>query len=300
MVRPVRFGYNDQTASSNAFQQAPGAEAPETVQAQALREFDLFVKLLRDAGVQVTVFDDHPEPHTPDSIFPNNWISFHPEGTAVLYPMHAPNRRAERRSDVVDSLSRGVGGFRLLDLTAGEAGGHFLEGTGSLVLDRVHRIAYACRSPRTDPELLEAWGRELGYEPFVFDALDAAGGAIYHTNVMMAVGDTFAVVCLESVQPPEAREALARRLRDTGHEILEISLAQMEAFAGNMLQVHNADGERFTVLSARAHAALGEAQRALLARHSGLIVVPLDVIETYGGGSVRCMLAEVFPPFGQA
>ncbi|MDX1906106.1 MAG: arginine deiminase-related protein [Bacteroidia bacterium] len=294
MIRPVRFGYNAQTAESNAFQHAPDALSPEQIQAQALAEFDTFVGMLRAAGVQVTVFEDTPDPHTPDSIFPNNWISTHAGGQVFVYPMQAPNRQAERREDIIHwALGRYEHGH-LTDLTT-MAGGTFLEGTGSMILDRTHGVIYACLSPRTDPVLLEQFARQLQYKTVVFEAADARGQAIYHTNVMMALGQSLAVVCLGAVTRATDRDTLVDSLETSGYAILDISLEQMEQFAGNMLEVRSQqDGQQHMVLSRRAWDSLSSAQRDLLSHFTVPLVIPLDVIETYGGGSVRCMMAEIF------
>lgn len=298
MVRPVAFRGNPETAGSNRFQRRPGTVAPDAEQAAALREFDGLVAALREVGVEVIVEADTPEPHTPDSIFPNNWLSLHADGRAVLYPMMAPSRRGERRLDVVERLAS-EHGFRvseILDLSAHEAEGRFLEGTGSLVLDRTHRVAYACLSPRTDLDLLGEFGQRLGYELVAFDATDADGVPIYHTNVMMAIGDGFAVVCAEAIADEEQRRAVLRRLADSGHEVVEISRAQMAAFAGNMLALESADGTQLLAMSARAEAGLTAEQRETLGRHARIVAAPIDSIEDSAGGSVRCMLAEIHLP----
>lgn len=297
MVRPAAFGFNPETAVTNAFQAETALTAAE-VQAQALAEFDGFVAQLRAAGVRVVVFQDPGFPPTPDSLFPNNWVSFHPDGTAVLYPMHAPNRRAERRPALLAQVQREVGLplAGILDLSAAEADDRFLEGTGSLVLDRAHRVAYACRSPRTDAGLAAAWAEKLGYELLLFDATDATGQPIYHTNVLMSVGENVAVVCFEAIPNPAEAAAVRQRLETTGRAVLAISRAQLAAFAGNMLQVSTAVGTPLLVLSAQAWQALDTDQRALLEAQTRVLTALLDTIERHGGGSARCMLAEVFGP----
>ena len=294
MIRPVRFGFNEQTAGSNAFQQRDSAHTSTEIQALALAEFEAFVARLREAGVVVTVFDDTPVPHTPDSIFPNNWISFHHDGKIVLYPMYAPNRRAERRLDIVDHFARLYPEPKVIDLSHYEAEERYLESTGSMAMDRVHQRVYACISPRTDPGLFAWFCQEMACEGMLFHAVDEAGQAIYHTNVMMALGAEYAVVCMEAIRDGEEQRRLRQALEETGHEIIPISYAQMHAFAGNMLEVYNQDGQPLTVMSQRAYASLEAWQLDKLRGYGGIVVGPLDVIETYGGGSVRCMMAEVF------
>lgn len=298
LVRPVAFHGNPQTAESNAFQRPPAAADPAAEQAAASLEFDGLVEALRAAGVAVVVVDDTARPATPDSIFPNNWVSFHADGSAVLYPMMAPNRRAERRRDVLELLSRehGFRVDRVVDLSAHEADGRFLEGTGSMVLDRVHRVAYACLSPRTDLEVLAEAAQLLGYEPLAFAAVDAAGMPIYHTNVMMCVGLDFAVLCEQAISDAGQRTAVRRRLEDTGHEVIPIDAGQMAAFAGNMLELAGAGGERLLAMSARALDALDDRQRRTLEARCRLVTAPIAAIEDGGGGSVRCMLAEIHLP----
>lgn len=297
MVRPARFASNDQTRDTNAFQ-ASTAAVPE-VAAAAVAEFDGAVVALRAAGVTVLVIDDEPAPAKPDAVFPNNWFSTHADGTVVLYPMHAPNRRSERRIDLLQQLD--VAGFhcsQLVDLSPHEFAGRCLEGTGSLVLDRVGGVAYACRSPRTDPIVLELWARELGSRVVVFDAVDSAGRAIYHTNVLMCVGTGWAVVCLDAIPVSAERATVANELAATGHDVITLSLAQMAEFAGNMLELLDADGQRIIALSDRARRALGSEVEARLAHHGRLVSCSIPTIEAVGGGSLRCMIAEVFLPRG--
>ena len=296
MVRPARFASNQQTRDTNAFQ-APNAAAE--VGALAVAEFDRAVAALRSAGVTVLVVDDEPTPPKPDAVFPNNWFSTHADGSVVLYPMHAPNRRSERRIDLLQQLD--AAGFRcshLIDLSPHELGGRCLEGTGSLVLDRVARVAYACRSPRTDAALLEQWARELGYRVVEFDAVDREGRAIYHTNVVMCVGTGWAVVCLDAIPDQAERAAVRAELAAAGRDPIEISFDQLGEFAGNMLELATADGGRVIALSERARRALGAEREARLARHAALLSCPIPTIETVGGGSLRCMIAEVFLPRG--
>jgi hypothetical protein len=298
MVRPAAFGANPETAATNAFQAADGG-GPELCDL-ARAESDLLAARLEAAGVEVVVLEDTPTPARPDACFPNNWISLHHDGTVVLYPLLAPSRRRERRKDALALLARrGFAVGRVLDLTAWEEKGDFLEGTGSLVLDHRARVAYACQSPRTAARPLEAFARELGYAPFTFDATGPAGEAVYHTNVVMSVGERFAVACLEALPAAADRLRLRASLEAGGHECLELDRARMNAFAGNLLQLATRGGGRVIALSATAFEALCPALRAALARHGELLAVPVPVIERHGGGSVRCMLAEVFLPRGR-
>ncbi len=298
LVRPVAFHGNPETADSNAFQRPPAAADPEAEQAAAAVEFDGLVDTLRAAGVNVIVVPDTAQPPTPDSVFPNNWVSFHADGTVVLYPMMAPSRRGERRRDILEMLSRehGFHVARVLDLSGHEADERFLESTGSMVLDRAHRVAYACLSARTDPAVLADAAQQLGYEPLAFAALDQEGLPIYHTNVLMCIGRDFAVVCEEAISDAGQRAAVRRRLEDTGHEVVPIRFEQMCSFAGNMLELENATGERLLALSSRALDALDAGQRATLAARCRLVAAPVAAIEDGGGGSVRCMLAEIHLP----
>lgn len=297
MIRPVCFAGNVQTVASNRFQHLTEYHAAAEVQARALAEFDGLVDTLRTAGVQVHVLDDTPEPHTPDSIFPNNWVSFHADGTVVLYPMLAANRRLERRMDVLQHLSaQGLRIQQTIDLSGHEADEKFLEGTGSLVLDRVHRMAYACLSPRTDLDVLGEFAQRLDYELVTFDATDADGVPVYHTNVLMCVGTCFAVLCTEAIAAHE-QAAVLHALRSSGHEVIAITLAQMRQFAGNMLELQTGQGGLCIALSQSAFESLTVWQREQLQRLAGpLVAAPLPTIEQLGGGSVRCMLAEVFLP----
>ena len=295
MIRPVCFGYNTQTAVNNAFQQEP-AEHDDDIQQRALAEFDGLVAVLRRHNIEVLVVEDTPEPHTPDSIFPNNWISFHDNGEVFFYPMFAENRRAERKAGVPEAIRQTFIINKLTDLTFYEQQGRFLEGTGSIVPDRQNRIAYACLSPRTDEALLREWCRIAGYRPCSFRAHDRQGTPVYHTNVMMCVADGYAVVCLESLRSEEEREHLSRTLKETGKTVIPISLAQMEHFAGNMLQVWDRDGSSYAVMSSQAFHSLTEAQITQIGRFNAVLHSPLDTIEANGGGSARCMMAEIYLP----
>ena len=301
MIRPAGFRANPQTAGSNAFQEGPDQEGDSTaaeIDTLAGREFDGLVAGLEQAGIRVVALEARADGSTPDALFPNNWVSFHADGTVVLYPMLAPNRRLERRHDVLASLSDPAGFYirEIIDLSAHEADGRFLEGTGSLVLDRVHRIAYACLSARTDVELLAEFGHRMNYETVAFNATDEHGAPIYHTNVMMSVGSDFAVLCEEAIGAVVQREALRRKLEESGHEVIAISRAQMGAFAGNVLELSTTAGERVIALSGSAADSLDDGQRERLASRARLVIAEIPTIEQKGGGSVRCMLAEVYLP----
>ena len=317
MIRPVRFSYNSQTAVNNAFQESGIPE--ELSQRQALKEFDAYVEMLRNEGIEVTVVEDTATPHTPDSIFPNNWLSLHSaeelaEGASnlpgsaapcnrvvVLYPMFAENRRAERRQDIIEALTGAdapsCATAALLDLTSYEKRNLFLEGTGSLILDRNEHLAYACQSPRTCEEVLEEWSSKMGYDYFLFHAEDMNGNPIYHTNVMMSVGEQLAVVCLDAITDIEERMSLIELLEESDKEIVEISLEQMNEFAGNMLQLHTVkEGELkyIMVMSARAKDSLDQDQIEAIEKYCKIVAPDLEFIERNGGGSARCMLAEIF------
>lgn len=310
MVRPVAFGFNEQTADNNAFQQTGYNEG---AQQKALEEFDNYVKLLEKAGINVLVAEDTLEPHTPDSIFPNNWFSTHsaeelssedPAGatdntsTIVLYPMFAPNRREERNKNVMAILKEYYNNkTNIVDFTESEKDGAFLEGTGSLILDRENKIAYACISPRTDEDLLDEWADRLGYDYCSFEATDADGTPIYHTNVMMCIGSRYAIVCLDAIPDIEERMNLIEVLEESGKEIFEITLEQMESFAGNMLELQGKDAtgkaKPVFVMSKTAKESLDSEQLHLLQNYATIVAPDLDCIEKNGGGSARCMIAEI-------
>ncbi|HEY6899579.1 MAG TPA: arginine deiminase-related protein [Puia sp.] len=289
MIRPVNFSFNAETAVNNAFQSA----ATEGAQQQALQEFEGFVSLLKENDVDVTVIEDTPEPYTPDSIFPNNWISFHESGIVCLYPMYATNRRRERKPGVLEELSKKFHIQSTLDFSGYEAQGLFLEGTGSMVLDRDRRIAYACLSPRTDRQVLLDFCEKMDYLPEVFTAVDGKGQPVYHTNVVMCVADRYVVICLDAVPDPVENENLTRTIQNSGKEIVAITLSQMNQFAGNMLQVQNLRGEKLLVMSSQAYASLNPEQIVRLTGFNRILHAPLTTIETNGGGSARCMLAEI-------
>jgi hypothetical protein len=293
MIRPVNFSFNAETAVNNAFQIAGTADH---AQEQALAEFEGFVQLLRDNEVDVTVVQDTPDPYTPDSIFPNNWVSFHDDGTVCLYPMYAVNRRLERKPGVLEALRRRFRIDATLDFSSYEKEGLFLEGTGSMVLDRDRKIAYACTSPRTDIEVLLDFCRKMGFVHDFFTAVDGEGRSIYHTNVMMCVADRYAVVCLDALPIAAERAHLAATIRASGKTIIPITLTHMNHFAGNMLQVHNEQGEKLLVMSSQAYTALDPEQIRQLTAFNRIIHSPLTTIELNGGGSARCMLAEIHLP----
>lgn len=296
MIEPVAFGFNAETAENNYFQ--VNTQNADT-QAKALAEFHAFVEKLRSKGINVLTVKDTAEPHTPDSIFPNNWISMHADGTVVTYPMAAQNRRWERRTDILEKLQQEFQVKQVEDLSAPEQQGKFLEGTGSMIFDHDNKIAYGSVSLRLDEGLFRKFCKEKGYAPVVFHSYQTVNGGrlpIYHTNVMMCVADRFAVICLDCIDSLEERQMVAETLLGTGKELVEISEEQMHRFAGNMLQLHNAEGKTFLVMSQSAHEALTPSQINQIEKYSEILSADLTTIETNGGGSARCMLAEVFLP----
>ena len=300
MVRPVNFRMNEQTAVNNYYQKVLEDVTPETVQSRALKEFDEFVIKLRSVGIQVMVFQDTKNPDTPDSIFPNNWISFHENGDVVLYPMFAENRRLERDESVLELLEKE--GFKIqniIDYTSAETENVFLEGTGSLLLDRQHRKAYCALSPRADEDLLIEFCEDFDYAPVIFHANQSVNGerlAIYHTNVMMCLGENMSVICLNSIDDKSERKNVIKQLKEDGKEVIDITELQLSSFAGNMLQVANNKGKKFIIMSSAAHQSLTDKQISSLEKHGEIISSSLDTIEACGGGSARCMMAEVFLP----
>ncbi len=291
MIRPAGFAFNPETAESNSFQDR-SAQSNDT-QLKALAEFDGFVETLRGHGVQVWVVEDTGEPHTPDAIFPNNWFSLHDDSRMALYPMQAENRRLERRADIAHHLGEVFTMHDIVDLTAFEKEGKFLEGTGSMVLDREHKICYACLSPRTHQDVLKQFCDEFGYTLVDFHATDRNGGLIYHTNVVMCVGEKFIVICMECIKDETECEKIRKTASQT---IIEISLEQLEHFAGNMLEVVNDKGEHLLVMSEQAHKSLTASQVSELEQFAKIVSAPLYTIESNGGGSARCMMAEIFLP----
>lgn len=301
MIRPVSFRMNEQTAVNNYYQKVLDGLTPELTQKSALREFDDFVKKLRSEEINVIVVQDTTFPDTPDSIFPNNWMSFHEDGRAALYPMFAPNRRQERRDDVFDMLmdDYGFNITELVDFTEFEEHDKFLEGTGSIVLDRVNRIAYAALSQRTDLKAFEHFLEEFGYKGISFSANQDVKGQrlpIYHTNVMMCIADQYAVLCSATIDDPTERQTVLDSLRKAGKEIIEITEDQKHRFAGNMLQVRTLKGQSKLVMSDSAYQSLTPDQIATLTKYNPIIHVNIDTIEACGGGSARCMMAEIFLP----
>lgn len=292
MIRPAAFASNPQTALSNTFQSL-GPSSP-AIQRRAEREFDAAVTALKHAGVRVHAFAGLTDCDAPDEIFPNNWVSFHADGTVVLYPLLAPNRRFERRASIIAALERehGYHVSRIIDMTEHEAEARYLEGTGSLVLDRANRLAYACGSPRTDLDALADFSDQLGYEPIVFAATDASNRPVYHTNVVMSLGTRFAAICLDAIRNTATRAAVARRLEASGREVIALSLEQMHSFAANILELRRNDGA-VIALSTTALAAFDKPQIEALKRFGELVTADIPTIETYGGGSLRCMLAEI-------
>ena len=295
MVRPVRFGYNAETAVTNTFQKSTGLD-PAEVQSKALNEFDALVSKLRSEGVEVQVFEDAKAPHTPDSIFPNNWISFHESGHMVLYPMLAENRRLERKEEIISKMRELFDSHSIRDLSVHEATGRFLEGTGSLVFDYQGKIAYAAVSPRTDKDLVDVICTELGFRPVFFTSVDRKGTPVYHTNVIMCVGYEFAVICAESIIDEEERKMVLDELRKGGKEVVEITQEQVAQFAGNMYELINDKGGHLLLMSGQAHRSLNEEQVKTLEKYCKIISSPLDTIELHGGGSARCMIADVRLP----
>lgn len=294
MIRPVRFGYNQQTAVNNAFQSAPDyATSEESIQSKALLEFDHFVEKLKEAGIPLLIINDTDHPHTPDSIFPNNWMTTHSGGRMVLFPMFAENRRRERKETVITAVKENFQIESVFDLSVYESENRFLEGTGSFILDREQRIAYACLSPRTDEGIFRAFCDQINFQPVVFRAIDMRGIPIYHTNVMMCVADQYAVINLPSIDPND-RELVKNTLKKSGKTIIEISQHQMDAFAGNMLQLFNENLQPYLVMSTQAYESLNRGQIELLESFNPILHVPIDTIERHGGGSVRCMMAELF------
>ena len=300
MIRPVAFRMNEQTAVNNYYQKVLDGLTPQTVNAKAQEEFDTFVKKLRMVGVNVIVVDDTVEPDTPDSIFPNNWISFHENGDVTLYPMFAENRRAERREDILDILEdEGFVINEIMDYTSAEEDNIFLEGTGSLLLDRENGKAYCALSPRADEELMIEFCEDFELSPVIFEAFQTVNGErklIYHTNVMMCIGDTFAVICADCIDDKKERKMVLDSLKGDEKDIILITEDQVNNFAGNMLEVKANDGKRYLVMSSSAYHSLTKKQIAQLEQHVTILHSSLDTIEACGGGSARCMMAEIFLP----
>ena len=293
MVRPAAFGFNTQTAVSNAFQSNQMASAEE-ISERAVKEFDQMVDVLRAHEIDVIVVEDSNLPQKPDAVFPNNWISFHEDGTVILYPMMAENRRQERLNPVLESIRSEFTIQQVIDLTDWEKRNHYLEGTGSVVFDYKNKIAYACRSDRTQEIVLKELCKNLGYKSIVFDAVDEMDRPIYHTNVLMCVGTRFAVVCLDAIKNEEDQESLLNSFSQTQHQVVAISYDQLHSFAGNMIEVLSKSGEPTVLLSEKAFQSLLPGQIKTISKHADMIPLAIHTIEQYGGGSVRCMVAGIF------
>ena len=293
MIRPAAFGFNTETATNNVFQSAPTLPQKQ-VQQQAEKEFDAFVEALRKRSIEVIVVQDSANPVKPDAIFPNNWFCTLQDGTLAVFPMYAANRRIEKRDDMLQTLVQQFKTRDVEDWSEYEAEGLFLEGTGSMIIDHPHKFIYACISPRTNKVVLEKFAHAHGYRAITFYSKDENGTDVYHTNVIMHVGETYAVICLESITDEIERIAVSQLLISTGHEIIPITLQQVHAYAGNMLQVQNAKGKKFTILSKQAAKSLSKEQKDILKIHTNLLPIDIATIETVGGGSVRCMVAEIF------
>lgn len=297
MIEPIAFGFNEETAKNNYFQ---SEQKGFDIQFKALSEFKMFVEKLRSKGINVITIKDTLDPHTPDSIFPNNWVSFHNDARVVLYPMFASNRRVERREDIIESIKKqGFEVAEIDDWSLPETQGHFLEGTGSMIFDHDHKIAYGSVSLRLDENLFREFCEKYGFTPVVFHSFQTVGEErlpIYHTNVMMCVADQFVVICLDCIDNELERSKVIETIKNSGKEIIEISEDQMQRFAGNMLQVNNKDGQKFLVMSETAYQSLSPYQISAIEKYCEIIYSDLNTIEVNGGGSARCMLAEVFLP----
>ena len=298
MIRPANFGFNDQTAANNAFQSTEDISDVEALKQIAKDEFDQMVEVLRSKGISVLVIEDTGLPVKPDAVFPNNWISFHENGTLITYPMFAPNRRLERREDIIESINDKyfIKNRYSFEFYEDEDEPLFLEGTGSMIFDRAHSIVYACLSQRTDAILIDKFNVLMGTDSCVFHAVDRNGQEIYHTNVMMALGEDFVVICMDSIVKEESKKQLIQLFEKTNKEIIEISIKQMESFAGNMLEVESEDGTRYLCMSASAYKSLTAGQKERLSLKTNLLPIAIPNIEKFGGGSVRCMMAEIFLP----
>lgn len=297
MVRPASFGFNPETAPTVLFQREITDANRREIERRARIEFDILAGRLKESGVEVIIAEDKEELHTPDAVFPNNWVSFHHDGTVVLYPMFAPSRRPERRRDIIDKLE--ASGFRVsrvIDLTHHEDRGQFLEGTGSVVFDHIDHCAYAAISPRTSPDVLKDLCGTLGYKPITFAAFHENGDAIYHTDVTMSIGDRFAVFCPDSIGDPVDRKRVLDSLKTTGREIIAIDLGQLERFAGNVLQLHTTHGTTVLAISTSACLVLRPDQRDAIEKYAQIVESPLPVFEGIGGGSARCMMADIHLP----
>lgn len=292
LIRPLNFGFNEETATSNVFQ-TKLAESEKETQGKALNEFDGFIKTLKSRSVNTYVFEDTSEPKKPDAIFPNNWISFHPNGTVILYPMLESNRRIERRLDIIETLKLNFNIKNVIDFSKHEKENIFLEGTGSIVFDHKNKIAYACLSPRTDKGLFIEVSKLLNYKPIYFNSCDENGTKVYHTNVIMCIAQKFVIICLESITSTKEKDMIVESFNNSGHKIIEISFKQMSNYAGNMLSLQSNEND-ILVLSQRAYNSLSINQINEINKYSELLPIPIERIETVGGGSARCMISEIF------
>ncbi len=294
MVRPANFGYNTETADSNGFQNKELGLSSQKIIENAITEFDEFVKLLRGHGITVQVLEDTTHPIKPDAVFPNNWFTTHQDGSIVTYPMYAENRRLERREDLIDIIGSNIPKIKRYGFEYFEEESKFLEGTGSMILDRTNKIVYACLSPRTNIEILDKFSILKSYQVVFFTAVDRKGSEIYHTNVLMTLGEEFVVICLESIKDTDEKKALLEHFKRTNKEVIEIDYDQMDDFAGNIIQLKNGSEDRFIIMSASAFQSLNSNQIEALEKHGTIICPDLKTIEKIGGGSSRCMIAENF------
>jgi hypothetical protein len=296
MVRPSNFGFNEETAANNSFQNKAQFLTPDQVKNRAMEEFDNFVAKMRGEGINIIVIEDTPAPIKPDAVFPNNWVSFHQNGVAITYPMYAEIRRKERRDDVLEKLKEDFKIEGTIRLEKFETENRFLEGTGSMILDRVNKICYACTSPRTDEGLLDIFCEYVKYQKVAFQSVDANGEDIYHTNVMMALGEDFVVIGMSTIKDKAQKKMLLDSFERTNKTVIDISFEQILSFAGNMLQVRNEKGETYLVMSQQAFESLTDEQIKEIEMRTKILYSPIEAIETLGGGSARCMMAEVFLP----
>jgi len=293
LIRPSNFVFNPETAVSNAFQVKVN-ESDDAIRKKVFAEFEAMAATLKSKDVNVFIFDDTPQPQKPDAIFPNNWITFHPDGTVILYPMCATNRRHERRPDIIDSLKKNFSVMNVKDFSKYEKENRFLEGTGSIVFDHDNKIAYACLSARTDKELFIRLCEFIHYKPVYFHSYDKGGLEIYHTNVMMCIAEKFAVICTASISDKKEREQVIQSLSSTGHQIIDITFEQMNCFAGNMLAIRTNSNKSIVALSKNAFDCLTANQKKEIGKYCELVPLSIPTIETIGGGSARCMIAEIF------
>lgn len=291
MIRPVHFAFNEQTAKNNYFQKNISVA---NLNERALQEFDDFVNTLRSNKIEVVVVQDTIDPHTPDSIYPNNWFSTHSTGELILYPMFAENRRLERKPHVLDTIAKHFNAHKVIDLTEWENKNRFLEGTGSMILDHNNRVAYACRSERTDDIVFEEFYTKMNFEPEIFNAYDKVNRNIYHTNIMLSIGQKHAVICAESITDEGRRVQIINRLKGSNRDVIEISYEQMQNFCANIIEVRNSENKSFLIMSEKAEKSFTEEQKDILERNCKIISTPLTSIEQAGGGSARCMIAEIF------